>query len=120
MTCAPTGMFDWVVCEAPLPDGFKGELRTKSIDLQPGGRLRTYRIAPDGRLLQETYVLHRIPREKWRFGWGPPFRHETTGWREVPFDGVIRLYGWGQDADDWQEYEARFRGGRLDGQIVAV
>jgi hypothetical protein len=29
--CPPMSLFDYIVCEAPLPDGFTGELQTKDL-----------------------------------------------------------------------------------------
>jgi hypothetical protein len=41
------GMFDWIECELPLPDGFKGEgLQTKSLNCA----LEHYVITVDGKL----------------------------------------------------------------------
>jgi hypothetical protein len=43
------GLFDYIVCEVPLPDGFTGELQTKDL----GCYLLTHIITKDGRLMLE-------------------------------------------------------------------
>jgi hypothetical protein len=91
------GMFDYLVCEATLPDGFDAagvEFQTKSL---PECCLWHYRITSDGRLLDS---------------WG----------RDHEPDGYISFYTDDENADPnetgarWhnrREYRAYFRDGRL-------
>lgn len=55
------GMFDWVRCEVPLPDGFEGELQTKDFD-EPF--LLTHVITKEGRLMRSYLLeLSDVPME---------------------------------------------------------
>jgi hypothetical protein len=96
------GMFDYIVCKHPLPDGFdasKVEWQTKDTDSQ---YLDIYTITEDGRLLFGA----------WRDGKRSP---------DVPqpdFHGDIFFYGndGGWNAPEgyyWREYRARFSEGKL-------
>lgn len=122
------GLYDTLELPAavPLPD-FDGdpsahEWQTKSI-----GRplMRTFRITPDGRLLQEETRTEEVPEEErpahgtdaWeeplkRLAWSIRTIHE--GWTERRYHGVIRFYC--STDDDFLEYEAKC----TDGRLVAV
>jgi hypothetical protein len=132
------GMFDYVVCEAPLPDGWAAdELQTKDFDCT----MTTLRISAEGRLLIERYESYTVPKEDrpypdaeegdWReiVGmWGKRNKH----WEDLNFHGEFNFYGnegvgertfvpltpgstVGHYRQDklWHEYNARFTDGRL-------
>lgn len=124
------GMFDTLICEAPLPDGAEiepyddryddGAFQTKDLDCG----LNTYRITADGRLL----VLHFELVVRDRSGDAssdagarhqlPLFERRDERWEPVPdLHGRIRFYG--DDVDGhWHEYVAKFTDGLLV-EIVA-
>ena len=86
-------MYDEILCDAPLPDGFEAagvRFQTKSF---PSPCLQRYRITAGGRLI------------------------DTPG-NDLEPDGHIIFYT--SDADStWREYRARFLSGQL-GEIVRV
>ena len=87
------GMFDYVDCELPLPDGWKGKLQTRDFDCP---YLETYTIRADGRL------IHRETRKT--FGVDV----------DTNFHGILNFYG--LENDEWHEYNAKF----TDGQLVSI
>ena len=96
------GLFDYIVCEFPLPDGFTGELQTKDL----GCYLLTHVITKDGRLLLEH--VDRIDYE---------LETRTTSRRDANFHGMLRFYGSQEDdAWEWHEYNAKF----VHGQLVSI
>lgn len=93
--------------------------QTKSIGMPA---LRTFRITPDGRLLQEEFHTEEVPDEERRYygtdKWDDPFfqmagsfRHVHDGWSERQYHGVIRFVA--SVDDDLLEYQAKFTDGRL-------
>lgn len=112
------GMFDYVRCEVPLPDGFTGELQTKDFACQMGAHV----IRADGRLilaiLNHTEEVPLADRPypsaegllKWAGSVRPIWRHEDAN-----FHGIVNFYG--DDSDKrWHEYNAKF----TDGQLVEI
>lgn len=121
------GMFDTLICEAPLPDGAEiepyddryedGAFQTKDLDRGLG----LYRITRDGRLEQQCFQLvHREgnPDSDDRWARLPALERRNEHWETVDdFHGRIRFYG--DDVDGrWHEYVAKFTDGRLV-EIVA-
>lgn len=122
------GLFDYVRCQVPLPDGFDGELQTKDFDCP---YLETYTITNDGRLL-ERYVSDRqpVPESEWEYAGDPDPLHKI--WheqskcksiyadRDTNFHGVLNFYGCAGDRKDgtweWHEYNAKF----TDGKLVSI
>lgn len=93
------GMFDWVNCEVPLPDGWVGHgMQTKDLDCSMG----VVTITADGRLFGDA-----------RAGWW----QEKQPDRDLQYHGDLTFYGYGKDVhSDWHEYTARF----TDGQLVSI
>lgn len=93
--------------------------QTKSIGMPA---LRTFRITPEGRLLQEEFQTEEVPDEERHYygtdKWDDPlfqmagsFRHVHDGWSERQYHGVIRFVAFVDN--DLLEYEAKFTDGRL-------
>jgi hypothetical protein len=99
------GLFDYVRCEVPLPDGFAGELQTKDFD---DPYMETYTIRADGRLIHD----------KPRYDIDPPGTHH--GLIDTNFHGVLNFYGSegtaGGEDWKWHEYNAKF----TDGDLVEI
>ena len=99
------GLFDYIVCEVPLPDDFTGELQTKDL----GCYLLTHVITKDGRLLLEH--VDRIDYES---------ETRFTSRRDANFNGMLKFYGSHGEreagTDEWHEYNAKF----VDGQLVSI
>lgn len=101
------GMFDDVICEVPLPDGWKHTaFQTKDFD-EP--YLNKYIIRADGRL-----VLKR-PWER--------SEPEATTYEDMNFHGTFKFYSYEGDPNDetplmerWHEYTAKF----TDGNLVSI
>lgn len=95
-------MFNHVVCDVPLPDGYAGEaFQTRDF----GCDFSTYAIRPDGRL-EVTRV----------------WMGAASSWEPAAFQGTLRFYGYDDSpsappvsdrAGRWHEYLARFDGGTL-------
>lgn len=115
------GLFDYVRCEIPLPDGFTGELQTKDID---DPFMNTHIITKDGRLMMEVLVrTESVPKSE------RPFPDAEEGspaeiygsvrfireQKDANFHGLLNFYG-GGGSEDWHEYEAKF----TDGQLVSI
>ena len=97
-------LFDYILCEVPLPDGFTGELQTKDL----GCYLLTHVITKDGRLLLEH--VDRIDCE---------LETRITSHRDANFHGMLRFYGSRDrenDAWEWHEYNAKF----VHGQLLSI
>lgn len=121
------GMFDTLICDAPLPDGAAiepyderyddGAFQTKDLDCYLG----LYRITADGRLEQQVFELiaHEGNQES-EDPWAklPRYERRNERWETVTdFHGRIRFYG-NDVAGRWHEYVAKFTDGRLV-EIVA-
>lgn len=114
------GMFDYIKCEVPLPDGFQGELQSKDFDCD----MVTHVITADGRFLKERIDrVEEVPKAERPYPdgegiWGLAGSVRTiTSRHEVPFHGVINFYGCCGDRKkgdwEWHEYNAKFTDGRL-------
>ena len=99
------GMFDDVLCEQPLPDGYEGEFQSKDFECL----LDTYKISAEGRLLRREY--------EWVEADDAPLgiRKERRGWTDTEYHGTFRFYDYADDKS-WHEYEAKF----TDGQLVEI
>ncbi len=121
------GMFDYIRCEAPLPDGWepKGPLQTKDFDCE----MVTHTITKDGRLMLDRGHNEDVPKAERPYPDAKPGSlDEIIGCiRRVPkyedanFHGHVRFYSYEGDpnAEDgsyrWHEYNAKFTNGQLDG-----
>jgi hypothetical protein len=111
------GMYDYVHCEVPLPDGYVGDMQTKDFDCFFG----TILIRTDGRLLVEEGDWEAVPLDEQpnpkipMFG---TFRVTNKRWRDLDFHGDFRFHG-SRDRGDWHEYLARFTHGVLE-TIIAI
>ena len=81
------GMFDFVRSEVLLPDGFTGELQTKSLH----STLSTILIRADGRLMVEEVEYEKAPfeqgpsRRRSRLGFLSVGRRKSSRWRDLNF-----------------------------------
>lgn len=92
------GMFDYIRCEATLPDGWKpdGPLQTKDFDCD----LVCHVITADGRLMLERIdATHLVPKEERPYpdddgllGMCGMVRTDTS-LHESKFHGVVNFYG---------------------------
>ena len=94
------GMFDYVKCDRPLPDGgarnpHDDHFQTKDL----GCELATFRITEDGKLVCEAdgmFTTESGPRDD--------------------FHGILNFYTCNSTGGDWREYNAKF----TDGQCVGI
>lgn len=99
------GMFDEVICEVPLPDGWKHPVfQTKDFE---DPYLDKYVIRADGRLIRKK----------------PWYQCEISEDTDMNYHGLLRFYSYEGDPnhdtpidDRWHEYEAKF----TDGQLVGI
>lgn len=110
------GMFDYVETELPLPDGFTGELQSKSFDCV----LTTILIQADGRLLIKDREFESVPPNERPFPdhprksfWGS-LRVTKERWRDLYFDGDFEFYGRDPTTEAWHSYVAKFVQGQLE------
>ena len=111
------GMFDYVHCEVPLPDGYAGEFQTKGFDCF----LSTILIRADGRLMIEDCDWKEVPLEERpnpNFPMLGALRAINKRWRDLNFHGDFSFYG-SREPGERHEYLARFTHGDLEG-IVAI
>lgn len=118
------GMYDTIICEYPLPDGYTvkpgDSFQTKSLDCL----LYEYTITKDGRLFLEVYDYINVPEEE-RPYYGTP---EFTGLGKLvgairrenkrisyldDYTGDITFYTSDPHTSIWYEYIAQFSGGLL-------
>lgn len=97
------GMFDDVICEAPLPDGWEGKcLQTKDLDCL----LCIYTITKGGRLIRTSPAWYEDS-------------DKTVISEDTNFHGILNFYGH-EDLPDkqlvWHEYNAKF----TDGNLVSI
>lgn len=104
------GMFDYVRCDIPLPDGFTGELQTKDFGCVLGVLL----IRVDGRLMIQDCEWEEVPPEERSDLKFPLFRAINKRWRDLDFHGDFCFYGSGKLDDERHEYVARFSHGTLE------
>lgn len=112
------GMFDYIICEVPLPDGFDGLLQTKDFD---DPYMEKYTINSQGRLIRH-YIASwdDVPEEQWKYvGATDPLHqlwHEQSKRKPIfaevdtNYHGMLNFYGGEQD---WHEYDAKFTDGNL-------
>jgi hypothetical protein len=121
------GMFDYVRCELPLPDGWGAdgsyvELQTKDFEFP---YLETYTITKGGRLTRRFVSdWEPVPESEWEYvGDDNPLHklwHERSkrkpihSERDVNFHGMLNFYG--SEGTRWHEYNAKF----TDGQLVSI
>ena len=99
------GMFDEVICEVPLPDGWKHPIfQTKDFE---DPYLDKYVIRADGRLIRKK----------------PWYESDVNDDTDTNYHGLLRFYSYEGDPNDetpiddrWHEYEAKF----TDGQLVGI
>jgi len=92
------GMFDDVICEAPLPDGKPGKnFQTKDFECP---YLEKYTITADGRLLRD---------DPW---WERP-KDQPAKPADMNFHGVLNFYGYNTETEEWREFNAKFTDGKL-------
>ena len=95
------GMFDFLYCDMPLPDGFKPEGKKGFQTKDLGNYLETYRITESGRLVLEKSLCDDDIGDK-------------------AYHGYITFYGIDGEWEDghwiWKEYKAKF----TDGQCVDI
>ena len=92
-------MYDNVICDMPLPDGYTPDcqdFQTKFFDCE----LETYRITKDGKLIR--YLFGRDL--------------EYSDGDIVDFHGVFNFYDLNTKSKKWYEYDAKF----LDGQCISI
>lgn len=138
------GMFDYIRCEVPLPDGWQApELQTKDFDCEMVWHI----ISKDGRLMLDRGHNETVPlmeRPLWRAEWGDSKEAEKEhlidalcgSMRRVPkyvdanFHGIVHFYGLettgyepnerygalGKPIYKSHAYDAKF----TDGQLVEI
>lgn len=111
------GLFDYVRCEAPLPDGYDGELQTKDFD---DPYMLTHVITKEGRLMQCVLLrIEEVPKAERPYPDAPDdsfdaiigSQRSVTELRDANFHGMLGFYGSGE-----HEYAAKF----TDGQLVNI
>lgn len=120
------GMFDYVRCEVPLPDGWRPEeLQSKDFDCA----MTTVLLRADGRLLIEDFEYVEVPKAERPYpdddglmGLCGALRRVNRRWRDLNHHGWFNFYGSerGQSGEmwggPWHEYNAKF----TDGVLVSI
>ena len=141
------GMFDYIKCEVPLPDGWVGEMQTKDIDVM---WMVTHIVTKEGRLLIDRGHNELVPlmeRHMWKKEWGDTeqaIKEHTleamvgslkwiSNYQDANFHGILNFYGSeilgykpgvegygerGQPIYKSHEYNAKFTNGQLDEILI--
>lgn len=126
------GMFDYIKCELPLPDGWDLAndavgLQTKDFDCE----MVEHRITKDGRLmLSSVERVEEVPKAERPFpeddgflGLCGSIRRHTIE-RDACHHGYVYFYGLeivGQDDDGRDKYKSHdYKAKFIDGQLVAI
>jgi hypothetical protein len=112
------GMFDWLVCEYPLPDGLDTTDRMFQTQDTPHQAMERYVLRADGTLLYAPVYAVLVE--------GAPWRRVAEVPAVVLFDGPLTFYTgnivatapWGVATEDdippwWAEYTGLFAQGHL-------
>lgn len=120
------GMFDYIRCELPLPDGWEApELQSKDFDCE----MVTHVISKDGKMMLDRGHNEEAPlleRSMWKAEWGTSEKAQEDHAlealcgciRRVPkyvdanFHGHVNFYGHDREKN-WHEYNAKFTDGKL-------
>lgn len=122
------GMFDYLTCKHPLPDGFdpsRIDWQTKDTDDQ---YLSRYTITEDGKLVSDDWHQEDVPQAERPYPDAEPGSLQSICGMlrrvvdkpdvERPFHGDLYFYGNDGDFNSpdgytWREYRARFSEGKL-------
>lgn len=123
------GLFDFLKVEVDLPDLTKEQIenikfQTKDTDEQ---YLVTYRISPEGRLLEPQIKYGTVPEDERPYCKDKPPEERTVvdkfigsqsctviAEKDLNYHGWLNFYG--SIGDDWFEYNAKF----TDGKVVEI
>lgn len=92
------GMFDYVRCDVPLPDGWEAdELQTKDLECQ----MTTAWITAEGRLLVEDFEYEPVPEDELPYKDHPSpimrfvgcLQKTNRRWRDLNYHGMLEFYG---------------------------
>ena len=119
------GMFDYIKCDVPLPDGWapKGPLQTKDFCCE----MVTHIITKDGRLMLERIdKTEVVPKAERMYPDAPDddissmfgSLRDTRSLHDSQFHGIVNFYSHEGPSFDgkWHEYNAKF----TDGQLVSI
>lgn len=105
------GMFDYVRCEAKLPEGFEDlqqhEFQSKDLDEEGWtGTMTRHIISEEGKLLRDAGKREWVDEPGLRFGKGYPKR-VTDEWAELEgFHGDVRLYTALAAGEEWRTFRS--------------
>lgn len=113
------GMFDYIICEMPLPKTPEPPVGTFQTKDTPDQYMTTYTITEDGRLSWRPYTIENVPREERPYPDAPEGslkaicgmirRVESDPEVLEDFHGDVHFYTGGPRG--WWEYRARFTDG---------
>lgn len=120
------GMFDYVQCDYPLPDGFKPKGSSRDFQTKAFDRpfMEPYTITAEGRLLKEDGEYETTP-EKERPYYGKPgfeglmkfcgsIRKVNKRIVDTEYHGDFNFYDWDDELKLMRDYTARFTNGQLE------
>lgn len=112
------GMFDYIKCEVPLPDGeTMHELQTKDFECT----MAVHTITKDGKLFLDLGHHIETPKDKLPYPDAEPGSFESfcgiITWvpnlvEQTTFHGWLNFYGH-NPAGEWRDYKAKFTDGKL-------
>jgi hypothetical protein len=110
------GMFDNVICEHALPDGYDPTEEWFQTKDTPTQALDTYKITADGQLLYEEHDVEdrSDPNATGLARLRGMATRVNKRWVPADFHGALRFYTFDRDdADVWREYVALYDHGKL-------
>lgn len=112
------GMFDYIRCEQPMPEGAPDVFQTKDLDCM----MDSYTITADGRLIKHQVRYEIVPEEERPYyntpKWGNPMYTMCGSVKSIPigdwdtnFHGDVQFYAMSRGR--WWDFVALFKDGQL-------
>ena len=105
------GMFDYVDCKAPLPDGKPTPpdlFQTKDFELP---YMELYTITGEGRLVHHHVEYESVKDDTRPLGWYLKPKSERD--IDLNFHGTLNFYDYNLKTDESREFNAKFTAGNL-------
>lgn len=113
------GLFDYVRCDYPLPDGKPTPRELFQTKDFPEPYMERYTITGEGRLIAHRVRYEEVPlserpypNETGFLKWAGSIKAVPIGDEDLKFHGFLYFYGF-EDGGDFREFNAKFTDGKL-------
>lgn len=107
------GLFDYIRCEAPLPNTPIPPPDVFQTKDTPDQYMSLYTITAEGKLIWRPYTIEVVPDEERPYPDMPFLRRVEQEPEDINFHGDICFYTSDNNNRGWWEYVARFTDGQL-------